>query len=224
MSVLVSSLIAGAKLVSDNKANAALDDTTDWTLMINWGVESLWKFVNSVSQNMFFATYNPAALTGGVASSSIDMANATRYRGFYGLDLNPDTSQRRTVPRRNFAERNAIPIAWWEPAPLAQDRAYDIRGRTIFITPYEIAAGTYRVYFKQGPYLFTGPADATPLDWQLEPHREYIEIMGGRHALGIEESETGPKSERLAEIKQEIEEELAQDDGAGWNIGDTEDM
>jgi hypothetical protein len=222
MAVLASDLLAGAKRFSDRNSETTLDDDADWTPMLNAGVESLWKLLNNVDPGLFLSTYNPPALTGGVSSCSFDLSLATRFRTMRGLDLSPDTTARRTVIRRNFQERNLTPVAWWDPAPLAQDRMYELRGRTLFILPYEIAAGTYRVYYAQGPYLFASHLDSTPLDWQLEPHREYIEVIAGRAALGFEESDQGPGSMRLAELVQEITESQNSDDGSGWIIADTE--
>ena len=72
----------------------------------------------------------------------------------------------------------------------------DIRGNVLTITPYEIANGPYRVYYRYAPYLFTGPADTNALDEQLEPYDEFLTQMMAMRALGIEESDQSPAGER----------------------------
>ena len=47
----------------------------------------------------------------------------THLRALHGLDFYPDTTQRRTVPRRNFQERNQGRIGRWLPTTLCIDRA-----------------------------------------------------------------------------------------------------
>lgn len=145
------------------------------------------------------------------------------FRALHGLDWMPGTTGRRTVPRRNFLERNKGRIGSWIPTLWCQDRAYDIRGLILNITPYEVAGGPYRVYYRYAPYLFTSPTDATALDAQLEPYDEYLAVLTARKALGIEESDQGPPTLQLTDLKQEIIDEHELDDESPSVIADTED-
>lgn len=224
MAVLVATLIRQGKIRSDRLGDASLDDTLDWLVWTNRHVESLWRIVTAHDPEAYFSEYD-FTLAGGAAGKSKDLGTGPNpaFRSLHGLEQNPDTSSRRTVPRINFKGRNVPAVGWWTPAALAVDRAYDLRARTLVVSPYERAAGNYRAYYRGAPYLFTSAADATALDWQLEPYAEFIEIMNARTALGQEESETGYGSERLAEIRAELPAAQDRDDGEPFVIADVED-
>lgn len=134
------------------------------------------------------------------------------FRGLHGLDLYPDTTNRRTIARRNFRERNMGRIGWWDPTILAGDRQYDLRQNSLVITPYEIATGPYRLYYRQAPYKFSSVSDATALDVQMEPYDEWIRIMAARTGMGIEGGDQGVGSSRLAELKDSIASACRRDD------------
>lgn len=144
------------------------------------------------------------------------------FRAMHGLDLNPDTTNRRTVPRRNFRERNTGRLGSWSPTLYAVDRAYDLRATSLVITPYEFSAGSYRVYYRAAPYKFASISDATTLDVQLDPYSEYIAIRSACRALRIEETDTSPWDAELAAIKQSILDEHERDDGEAFVIADVE--
>lgn len=145
------------------------------------------------------------------------------FRALHGIEYQPDTTGRRTVLRRNFRERNQGRIGWWLPGLPCGDRKYDLRGLILNITPYELAAGPYRAYYRYAPYLFTSPVDTTPLDPQLEAYDEYLSVMAAMKALGIEESSQDPMAMRLSEMVQEITDEHERDDEAAAVIADVED-
>lgn len=221
MAILVAALIDQGKALSDKRSDGSVTDP-DWLIYVNRSVESLWKLITSLDPHAFFAQSPDFALTGTDAGAVKDLTTLTRFRALHGLDLSPGTPTRRTVPRRNFRERNGRSVGWWTPTLWCSDRAYDLRAQNLVITPYEAAAGTYRAYFRQGPYQFTAAGDTNPLDAILEPHAEYLEIRVARRALGIEESNTGPLTDELAEQIAEITAAFTRDDGEPAVIADVE--
>ena len=235
MAVLVATLIDQAKALADKRNDASISDT-DWLGYVRWGVKALYRRIVAADPGAYFAQSEPIVLAGGASGAFVDLSTVswfeadgvtpavpTDFMALHGLDKDADTAHRRTIPRRNFRERNVGSIGWWIPAVYDDNREYDLRGRFLAITPYEIAGGTYRAYGRLGPYLFTAPGDGASLDWQLEPYDEFIVIMAARKGLGIEESDTGLQSERLQELKEEITAEHSRDDGEAATIADVED-
>lgn len=223
MAVSVATLIDQAKLHADKRSDASIADA-DWLIWVNWSVESLWRQLTAIDSSLFFAQ-GDFTLAGGVSGATKDLSTVTgltRFRSLHGLDLNPDTTNRMTIARRNFRERNQAAIGWWTPAILAPDRRYDLRGRTLVITPYESAAGTYRAYVRLGPYQFTGAADATTLDWELEQFNEYIAIRAAMKALAQEESDESPLGRQLGAIIAEATAAHRRDDTEPPVIADVE--
>ncbi len=224
MSVLVAALIDQSKLVSNNRRNAAVADA-DWVVFINWAVEAWYKFRISLDPALYFATRD-VTLTGGAAGSSIDLTTgftAPGVRAVHGLDVYPDTSQRQTVRGRNFKQRNDG-VAWWVPTQWCPIRRYDVRAMVLYITPYENAAGPYRVYYRANPYKFSSSADATPLDAVLETETEAIVKLAAMSALNIEETSTDPWAARVKEIRSEVQAAYERDDGQAFQIADVEDF
>lgn len=227
MAVLVATLIDQGKLLSDKRSDASIDDATGWLAWINWEVESLWRFITAMDPNLYFASTD-FTLSGGFGSGStfdlttIVSSGVPQFRAMHGLDYFPDTTNRRTIPRRNFRERNVGPIGPWIPSALSIDRAYDLRGRTLTITPYEVAAGPYRVYYRRKPYAFTGTADATPLDSEIDQYSELIAVGAAIRAMVQEESDASQLVARREELKQQIADEHTRDDGAPTVIADIE--
>lgn len=219
MAVLFASLLDQAKTDSDKLSDGSITDAR-WLVFINRGVKSLWRLLTSLDPELYF-TPADFTLTGGISGATKDLATLTGFRVLHGLDVNPDTSSRRTVPRRNFADRNNVRFGWWIPGPWADDRQYDIRGRILTITPFEASAGVYRAYYRQAPYLFTSTVDATPLDPVMEDYDEYISLMAGRRGLEVEESDSGPAVNRLRELIAEITEAHTRDEGQ-MGIADVE--
>lgn len=224
MAVLAAALIDRAQALSDKRNDQSVT-AADWLAYVNQGVEALWRVLTAMDPDAYFATAD-FALAGGTttASASKDLGTLTpTFRALHGLDKDPDTTVRRTIGRREFHERNAAGIGWWLPAPWSTDRRYDLRARTLIITPTERSAGNYRVYYRHAPYQFTSGADTTPLDFQLEPYEEYIEVFAALKALNIEESDGSPLAARLAEMRQEIADEHERDDEEAARISDVEE-
>lgn len=226
MAVLVADLIDAAQALADKRNDASISPA-DWVRYVLYGVKSTYRKLVAADPAMYFSQAD-FTLAGGAAGSSKDLSTLTwapagTFMALHGLDKDPDTQQRRTIRRRNFLERNIAAIGWWTPALFDDNRAYDLRGRTLAITPYELGAGNYRAYARLGPYLFTSSSDTNPLDWQIEPYDERVVIIAARYGLGIEESDTGPWSQRLLELNDEIMAEHSRDDGEGATIIDVED-
>jgi len=231
LSILVASLIDSAQMLSDKRNDAQLA-SGDWLTAVNWSVRSLWRLLSSLDPDAFFAQYD-FTLAGGTSGATFDLKtlgslNGTlgtwaQFRGLHGIDYNPDTNSRYTIKRRNFQERNRGRVGTrWIPSILDPERAYDIRGYVLTITPYELAAGPYRVYYRYAPYLFTAANDSTPLQYELEPYEQFLAAQAGRLGLGIEESDQGPLAALCDELKQEIVDEFERDDEAAAIIGDIE--
>lgn len=224
MSVLVATLIDQAQLVSNNRRNAAIA-SADWVTFINWAVESWYKFRTGLDPALYFATRD-VTLTGGVSGSTIDLTTgftAPGLRAVHGVDLNPDTSSRMTIRSSNFAQRNDG-VGPWLPAPFCPVRRYDVRGFTMYFTPYENSSGAYRIYYRAAPYKFASNVDATPLDAVLEPESEAIVLRAAMKALRIEETATDPWAAEYQALKEETAAANDRDDGAAYQIADIEEL
>jgi hypothetical protein len=228
LAILVATLIDDAQLQSDKRNDGQLA-SADWVKMVNWAVKSLYRLLTSLDPDAYFDQQD-FTLAGGVGGNTFDLKTLTgtgslphTFRALHGVDFRPDTTGRRTVTRRNFQERNQGAIGWWLPGQPCTDRKYDLRAKILNITPYEVAAGTYRVYYRYAPYLFTGSADTNPLDAELEEYDEYIGVMAAMKALGIEESSQDPLAQRLGVLVQEITDEHERDDESPAVIADVED-
>lgn len=219
----LSALIDGAKLISNNRRNAAIADA-DWVTFINWGIESWAKFRISLDPGLFFGTKD-VTLTGGASGSTVNLASGftPNFRSLHGVDLNPDTSSRMTVRSTNFAQRNDG-VGPWIPAPFCPVRRYDVRALTLTITPYENAAGNYRVYYRGAPSTFVGTSDTNPLDTVFQPDTEALCLLAACMALRIEETADDPWTRRLNEIRTETAAACDRDDGAAYQIADVEEL
>jgi hypothetical protein len=235
MAISVATLIDRAKALSDKRNDASVTPD-DWTTYVNWGSRSLDRFIASLDPAFRFSQAD-FTLTASAAGARKNLSTLTwldedgtafgyspQFAALHGVDVNPDTPQRRTIPRRNFRERNRGQIGWWTPAIPSPLLRYDMRGRTIVVGPFEAAADSYRVYARLQPYLFTGPTDANPLDYQLEPYDEYIAMFASRLGLKIEESSPDFETQRMLELRDEIIAEHTRDDGEATVIADVEDF
>lgn len=205
MATTVAQLIARAKVIADRTGDASLDDTLAWLVFANWSVESLWRLMTGLDEALYFAQVD-FTLAGGAAGAVKDLTTLTSpaFRAIHGLDLSPDTSNRRTIGRRNFRERNLPSVGTWSPTTWASDRRYDIRGKNLTITPYESAAGTYRIYYRGAPYNFVSAVDGTGLDLELDQYNEAVSLLMARYAVGIEEGDPSQWTGRLGEIQAEM--------------------
>lgn len=145
-------------------------------------------------------------------------------RALHGVDANPDSGSRFTLRSRNFRQRNQG-VGWWIPTVWCPVRFYDVRAFQLAITPYESAAGAYRLYYRGAPYKFTGTGDTTPLDAVLEPEVEAIVKLAACNADGIEESNAeDSRVKRINVIKAEVQASYERDDGQAFQIADVEDL
>jgi len=226
MGILVAALIDAAQMQSDKRNDAQLSPA-DWTTIANWSVKSLWRKISAVDPDWYF-DHQDFTLAGGASGAAFDLSTLTgtggahTFAALHGVDLNPDTAQRMTVPRLNFIERNQGRFSRWLPTTLVVNRRYDIRGTQLTITPYEGAGGNYRVYFRYLPYLFTGSTDTTPLDFEIAAYDEYLSVRMAERALGVEESDQSPMYNIRQELLKEILAEHSRDDEAATVIADVE--
>jgi len=224
--VLVSALIDAGKMQADKRNDQQLSDT-DWCTIAVWSVRSLWRRISALDPDWYF-DHQDFTLAGGSNGCTFDLSTLTgtggahTFAAMHGLDLYPDTSRRQTVPRINFRERNAGRFSRWLPTTFTIDRCYDERGTVLTITPYEAAGAPYRVYYRYEPYLFTGPTDTNPLDFQMAAYDEYISIRMAMRALKIEESSADPLAQDLADLWAEIRAEHSRDDQEAAIIADVE--
>lgn len=226
MAILVAALIDAAQMQADKRNDAQLAPA-DWLTITNWAVKSLYRLLTSLDPDAYFDQQD-ISLAGGVGGNTYDLktlvgSGAHSFQALHGVDYRPDTTSRRTVLRRNFQERNQGAIGWWLPGLPCEDRKYDLRAKILNVTPYEIAGGPYRIYYRYRPYLFVNPTDTVPLDDQLEDYDEYLSVMAAMKALGIEESSQDPMAQRLGVLVQEITDEHERDDGSPAVIADVED-
>ena len=227
MAILVADLVDGAKALSDKRNDASITDP-DWVKYVNWAQRSLDRKIAALDPGFRFSTTD-FVLTATPSGAQKDLkaatwAPVTRFVALHGLDRSPDTTTRRTIRRKGFRARNEVSglSRWWAPTTYAEGIWYDLRAKTLVVTPYEAAAGTYRAYCRGGAYQFTAIGDTNPLDDQLEDYDEWIVIMAARAGLGIEETEVSPWDTRLAMLNTEIEQEHSRDDGEAPVIQDVE--
>jgi hypothetical protein len=222
VAIAAAAAIDRTKALADKRSDASITDA-DWAAYINWGIEDLYRLLVSVNPEAYFSQQD-FTLTGTAAGAVFNFTSitGTGLRAIHGLDVYPDTNQRRTIGRRNFRERNQGRIGWWSPTTWATDRRYDVRGRTLVITPYEIAGAQYRIYFRAAPYKFSGPTDVTSMDAQMEIYDEWVAIKAAMKGLKIEESDTNPWREELELLRESIVGENSLDDGDPSVIADVE--
>lgn len=227
MPILVAELVDGAKALSDKRGDGSVTDP-DWVKYVNWAQRSLDRKIAKLDPGFRFATTD-FTLTATPTGAQKDLKAATwtpvtRFVALHGLDRSPDATLRRTIRRKGFRARNESSglDRWWSPTTYADGIWYDLRAKTLVVTPYEAAAGAYRAYCRGGCYLFTAIGDTTPLDDQLEDYDEWIVIMAARKGLGIEETDEGPWIDRLKELNTEIQDEHSRDDGEAPVLQDVE--
>lgn len=227
MAITVAQLIDRAQALSDKRGDGSIT-AADWVVYVNWAQRSLDRKIAALDPGFRFSTTD-FTLTATPSGAQKDLAAATwtpttRFVALHGMDRSPDTTTRRTIRRKGFRARNEVSglSRWWAPTTYAEGIWYDLRAKTLVLSPYEAAAGTYRAYCRGGCRLFTSDADATPLDDQLEDYDEWIVIMAARAGLGIEETEASPWDTRLAMLNTEIEQEHSRDDGEAATIQDVE--
>lgn len=226
MGITVAQLSDAAQMQADKRLDQQLS-AADWVTLVNWSVKSLWRRISAIDPDWYF-DQEDFTLAGGATGATKDLSTlvgsgAHTYAALHGLDLNPDTTQRSTVPRLgSFQERNSGRFSRWLPTVATTNRAYDIRGNVLVISPYEAAGGNYRVYFRHRPYLFASSTDTNTLDFQLEDYDEYLSTRAAMKALKIEESSADPLAQDLSDIWAEIRGEHSRDDEAPKMIADVE--
>jgi hypothetical protein len=207
----------GAQRASD-KVNDPHPDTAAWNAWINQAIEALYRRVTAVDPEAFYSTAD-FTLTGGTSGSSY--ALPATLRTLLGVTKDPTSTSRTTIPKFTFRDRNDFRPFPFLDYPACTSRRYRILGASLAIEPFEQAAGSYRIHYRQGPTVLT--SDVSVLDPVLEPFAEYVELFAARKALGTEETDTSELAARMRELEQEIILNAARDvatdgisDTAGW--------
>lgn len=218
MAVTLQNLIDAAAADADKVGDGSVTNA-QWAIWAGQAIESWYRLITTLDPDQFFSTTD-FTLAGGISGAAQSVAG-TNFRAIHGLDLYPDTVTRRTVRRSNFNERNRV-IGSWIPTTLADDRQYELRGFSLVITPYEMAGGPYRLYWRVGPTLPVNPSD--PLDEQAWPWAEYFSVFMARKALTKEESPevAADLVARFAELKGEVASAYDRHDEQAARIADVE--
>lgn len=186
-----------AKALADMVNDQFVPDPT-WTTWANEGVEKLWKFVTALYPDLFHTTFDFTLAGSGVGAGINQQAVPVGFRELRGVSKDPDNPTLRASLRRwNFNERDDTNAG------------------------VSTVAGTYRLYYVQGPAVLA--ADGDPIDVALEPWREFIELTMAIKARTKEQSDTSDLRANLTELRAEIEDEAAgRDKGEPETIGDVE--
>jgi hypothetical protein len=191
----------GAKDLADKVDDDSVSDVT-WNLWINQGIEDLWKRIVQATGDAFLSTYD-FTLVGGAGGNYFDVTTipARDFRRLRMLELNPDTSNRRRIKPFNLAEKDNGPtgvlMRIWDP-----DRRYRRMGNKIYVERFEVAAGTYRLYYEPKTTALEMTCDALPD--VLDEWAEYPQVFAAMKALGKEESDPGFLPTRLGEMRADI--------------------
>lgn len=212
-------LVAGAKELSDKVDDPQVSDET-WVSWVNQGVKELHRIVRTAFEDTFFDTVD-FTLTG----TTFQYALPADFLSIKGLDYMPGTTNRSTVHRFNFTERNTTGGGAFAPAGFPGDggagRRYRVVSRsTLVIEPQEVAAGPYRLYYV--PQATELVDDDDDLQTELEPFAEYVEIVAAIKALAKEESDTSDLIERRNVMRSDIESSVNNDQADPDTIADVE--
>jgi hypothetical protein len=212
-------LVAGAKELADQVEDPQNDEAL-WVRWVNQGVKELHRIVRTAFEDTFFETVD-FTLTG----STYQYALPADFLSIRGLDWMPDTTNRASVRRFNFNERNTVgggPFApSLYPGQGAAGRMYRVVSRaTLMIEPQEVAAGPYRLYYVPKPTVLVDDDDE--LDDSLEPWSEYVEIVTALKAVAKEKLPTDDLLERRNVMRADIESSVNNDQAEPNTIADTE--
>lgn len=198
MTVTLAQLRSQAKDICDFVNNPQVQDAT-WNQWANDGIEKLYRIVSKLSTGSF-ETFSDVTLS----SATNIIPKPTGFRRLQGVSLDPTSpSTRRTLPKYTKGNRDAY--ATFGP------RKYRMVGNGISIEPFQLSAGTYRVYFVSGPTILVADGDA--IDTVLEPYDDYVTTWMAIKALGKEESDNRDLYVELAKLEQDVMEAFAMIDG-----------
>ena len=239
MSIPLSAIILDAQRAAD-MVNSPFVDTPTW---ISWATQAqnqLYGKVFSVFKDSFYkatvasgasppTSFPDYVLGNGVGNNVVTLP--ADFRALRLFEQDPDLPQRRPIPKFNFAEKDGYRVGSTLSAfnPPSNLKAYRVVARsTLYVTPPENCAGTYRLYYINAPVPFVLTSDNMMAE--LEPWQEYISQAMARKALLKEESDISAVDQRMAEIVIDLQTELETDenqvdsvvdvegDGRGWRM------
>lgn len=182
MATTLAQLRSRAQQRSDMSASAFVS-TAEWNSYINESYSELWDLVVACYADTFFSSFN-FTLSGNTSST-----NSTTFPSdFYmtrGLERDPDTTNRFMVPRFMWNERDA----------LIGKLSYREMGSSVYLEPYEISAGSYRLYYV--PQYVPLSADGDFVDGRVVLWDECIVLGAAIKALAKEESDTAVHERQL---------------------------
>lgn len=213
-------LVAGAKELADQVEDPQNDEDV-WKSWVNQGVQELHRIVRTAFEDTFFETIDFT-----LAGATYQYALPDDFLSIRGLDFMPDTTNRATVHRFNFAERNTVGGGAFAPQLYpgqgAAGRTYRVVSRTkLIIEPQEVASGPYRLYYVPQPVALA--EDDDDLEDALAPFAEYVEIVTAIKAVAKEKLPTDDLIERRNVMRGDIESSVNNDQAEPNTIADVED-
>ena len=149
MSTTLQQLIDGAKALADmeNEGDDAFVSATLWKSWINQGCKELQRIEVSSDPDSFFATVDFT-----MDGSSNIYTLPSDFLAVRGLTLNPGQSNRQTIHKFQFGERDRASSVTDMFGGYLPSRRYRVISRTqLLIEPKESSAGTYRLYYIPEP-------------------------------------------------------------------------
>lgn len=191
---------------SDMSTSAQVS-TSEWNTYVNEGYGELWDLVAAEYADQFFSTAN-FTLTGNSAGNNL----ITLPSDFYmtrALERDPDTTNRFMVPRFMWGERDA----------LIGKLSYREMGSSIYVEPYEVSAGSYRLYYVPAYTALVNDSDA--ISGFVSLWDEVIVLTAAIKALAKEETDTAVHERMLERQMNRVRRMAAQRDaGQGERVTD----
>ena len=155
MSTTLAQLRAGAQKLADYTADDDFIDKETWNGWINDAVKELHKLVVNANRDSYFATLDFELTTSNVYALPSD------FYSIRGLTLNPDRSNRSTVHKFTFGDRNSFAgyaaDAWAVPNYTPERRYRVVSRKQLIVEPKERSAGLYRLYYVPAPTSLAEP-------------------------------------------------------------------
>jgi hypothetical protein len=198
MAITLVNMRDAVKEVCDLVNNPQIPDSA-YNRWINDGIEKLFRIIEKVDVGSFVTT-SSFTLT---AATNLQ-AKPAGFRRLLGVSKDPTVpSQRRSLPKYNFGERDSLGTLG--------PRSYRVIGQNVVIEPFQLCAGNYAMYYVAGPTVLV--ADTDPIDVILEPYDDYVTTYVSIRTLGREESDNRDLYVELSKLEQEVIEAFAILDG-----------
>jgi hypothetical protein len=151
MTITLEQLRDGARELADMQDPDDFVSETTWNEWINQGITELHRIECNANPDTYFVALDFTLTTGNTYALPSD------FESIRGLDLNPGQSNRQTVHRFTFGNRNGAtraPFDFYSP----RERSYRVVSRSLLvIEPAEQAAGNYRLYYVPRPTRLATP-------------------------------------------------------------------